>query len=100
VNYKDTILKQSQIKWHRPPVKYIDDGKLDLVLNIPLTAVIEGQAEQSFFLGACQALGWIGEMQESKEPITQKMLDVKLKEWGIYKLYRLAQIKLKEVKKE
>ena len=98
MNYKDTVLKQSQIKWRRPPVKYIEDGKLDVVVSIPLTKVIEGQAQISFAWGCFEVLSWLGDTQQKQIQITPKMMEDKMREWGILKMYQTTLRKAKESK--
>jgi hypothetical protein len=98
MNYKDTVLKQNQIKWRRPPVKYIEDGKLDVVVSIPLTRVIEGQAQISFAWGCFEALSWLGDTQQKQIKITSKMLEDKMKEWGVLKMYTATLKAAKEAK--
>ena len=50
-HWKDTIIESGQIKWKRPRVKGIEDGKLDVYITIPLTSLFEAQAKKSFAAG-------------------------------------------------
>lgn len=75
MHWKDTVLKSKEIKWVRPRIKNIEDGKLDVNLNIPLTQLIEGQAKLSFTHGVVQALNFTADYQRNKRTIkTQDLL--------------------------
>jgi len=50
-HWKETVIKSEQMKWKRPPIKNIDDGKLDVIITIPLTELFEAQAKGSFAEG-------------------------------------------------
>ena len=48
MHWRDSLLKSEQVKWRRPPVKNIKDGKLDILITLPLTALFEVQAQRAF----------------------------------------------------
>lgn len=51
VNWKDTVIKNKDIQWKHPKIKYVEDGKIDFILTLPLTHIIEMQAKRSFLMG-------------------------------------------------
>jgi len=55
-HWKETLLKSENIKWTRPRIKNIKDGKLDFNLTIPFTGLFESQARQSFAEGMIEML--------------------------------------------
>ena len=55
MNWRDTLLKSSDIKW-KQKVKSTDDGKLDFDLHLPLTELFERQALLSYLQGAYDVL--------------------------------------------
>jgi len=76
MNYKDTIIKQLKFK-----LTLKNDGKNDLIIQIH--AVMDAQANKSFFCGVGEAWEFMGEQQKAGVSITPEMLYAKLKEWGI-----------------
>lgn len=77
-NWKDTVIKSESIKWKRVTPKTITDGKLDIDLHLPLTALFEAQAKNSFAYG----------MMTMMQFHTQSQRDNKLIEVGdIIKLF-------------
>lgn len=55
-HWKETLIKSENIKWTRPRVKTIKDGKLDFILTVPVTSLFESQARQSFAEGMIEML--------------------------------------------
>ena len=55
-HWRETLIKSEDIKWNRPRVKTIKDGKLDFILTVPITNLFEGQARQSFAEGMVEML--------------------------------------------
>jgi hypothetical protein len=51
MNWENTVIKSSDIEWKSCKPKSTNDGKLDVDIHIPLTAIIEGQARKSFAMG-------------------------------------------------
>lgn len=70
-HWKETIIKSKEIKWKRPPIKTIEDNKLDVIVTIPLTALFEAQAERSFAEGMLEMLRFHIQSQNDK-----KLIDV------------------------
>ncbi len=86
MNYKDTILKE--IKWHNTSTVQSDDGKLDLILRIPLTDILDAQAKNSFAKGVQEGAQFILDEfakgdKNWKPTILKKALSSKMKQWGI-----------------
>ena len=48
MNWRDTLIKNKDIQWKHPKIKYIEDGKVDMILTIPFTNILEQQAKLSF----------------------------------------------------
>lgn len=82
-SYKDTILKQEQIKWKRPPVKIINDDKVDLIITIPLTEILDCQAKTSYFAGANEIFKYIMSVIDEKKIINEDDVKSKLREMGL-----------------
>ncbi len=80
MNYKDTILKQSQIKWEAPKIKYIDDGNVDFHVTVPLTNLLNMQAQTSFTHGVLEMFKFTA---LAEEPLTSEVLANKFSEWGL-----------------
>ncbi len=51
MHWKETVIKQRQIKWKPLKVANVEDGKLDIILTIPLTNLIEGATKSAFTHG-------------------------------------------------
>ena len=83
VNYKDTILAQKQIKWKRPPAKVIDDGRVDIIITIPLTEILDLQAKTSYFAGANEIFKFIIEKLLNHEEFDEDEIKNKLRDMGL-----------------
>jgi hypothetical protein len=70
-HWKETVIKQEQIKWKRPPIKNIKDGKLDIILTIPLTGLFEAQAKHSYLEGMQSVMELLIQSQKEKTSIEQ-----------------------------
>lgn len=68
-HWKNTILKSNQIKWKRPPIKNIEDGKLDMLIKISLTSLFEIQAKTAFADGMLAMLEFHVKKQGENETI-------------------------------
>ena len=90
MTYKDTIIKQCEIIWKPLKIRQTKDGKIDMKVNIPLTALFDAQAKRSFMRGVAEALSFVGNCQESKTIITTELLDSMFTMWGIPELSKLT----------
>lgn len=82
-HWKDTVLKSNQIKWKRPPIKNIEDGKLDILITIPLTSLFEIQAKTAFADGMLAMLKFHIENETIKaEDLIKFFTDCGLSEIG------------------
>lgn len=84
MDYKDTILKQSSIKW-KPKLTMSDDGKVDIDIHIPLTDLLDKQARVSFGQGILVAFGFFADKQVEEKVITSEIIKAKFTEWGLPK---------------
>jgi hypothetical protein len=83
MNWKDTVFKQSQIKWKNPKFKYVDDNNIDLILTIPITNLLEQQARQSFTQGVFEMLKHIASTPTDGSVNVSQLLKEKFIEWGL-----------------
>lgn len=90
MNWKETVLKQKNIKWKRPSLKYFDDGNIDLIINIPITKLMEKQAHWAFLCGVQQVLLFYAKAQEENRVIDEAQLATKFTEWGLGNIWKIA----------
>ena len=83
MNWKDTVFKQSEIKWKNPKFKYVDDNKTDLILTIPITGLLEQQAFRSFTRGVYEGLQFAGNLSTDRPNDIPQSLKDKFIEWGM-----------------
>ena len=83
MNWKDTVFKQSQIRWKNPKFKYVDDNNIDLFLTIPITDLLEQQARQSFAQGVFEMLKHIANTPTDGSVNVSQLLKDKFIEWGL-----------------
>ena len=83
MDWKDTVFKQSQIRWQNPEFKYVDDGNIDITLTILLTNLLEQQARQSFTIGVAEVLKHMGSVPVDGSANLSKLLKDKFIEWGL-----------------
>ena len=57
--YSDTLLQNKDIKWRVPKWKISEDGKVDIDIHIPLTAILQKQAYRSFNYGVGALLDFL-----------------------------------------
>ena len=57
--YSDTLLQNKDIKWRVPKWKISEDGKVDIDIHIPLTAILRKQAYWSFNWGVAALLEFL-----------------------------------------
>jgi hypothetical protein len=101
MNYKDTILKQSQIKWKQPKMKVKDDGNVDLNIHVPLTELLDKQALNSFTKGVLHMMTLYADCQTNKVEITSELIVSKFTEWGLPdKLIKLFKDRMSEQNKK
>ena len=83
MNWKDTLIDFSKVSWAIPEMKNSEDGKVDIILTIPITDLLYGQAKKSFLMGIKEYHDLIMSLGDDKEE-AQKKLAEKLKEWGFH----------------
>jgi hypothetical protein len=83
MNWKDTVFKQSQIKWKNPKFKYVDDDNIDIILNIPITNLLKQQARQSFTIGISEILKFMGSVPTDGSANLNRLLKDKFIEWDL-----------------
>ena len=93
MNWKETVLKSSEIKWRRPKMKSVDDGKLDFIIHLPLTNLFRRQAKRAFSHGVAATLAFIAKHQESGRPIETSDIVAFLNECDLPELAKLSQDK-------
>lgn len=83
MNYKETIIKKENIKIKPLPVKWVDDGKVDIIMTIPLTAFLDAQAKQAFFAGAKDMFEFFVETIAKNKIPSEEDMKAKLREMGM-----------------
>ena len=68
-HWRDALADSKEIKWKRPPIKNIDDGKLDIIITVPLTELFEAQTKRAFGYGMIVMLDWYIQRQKVRKPI-------------------------------
>jgi len=94
-HWQDILLKSKQIKWGSIKPKSLEDGKLDFILTLRLTALFETQAKLSFAYGVLTTLQFLAQKQTiDKETITTESLKEFLTECGLPELVKVMIPKL------
>ena len=76
-HWRDALIDSKEIKWNHSPIENIDDGKLDIIITVPLTQLFEAQTQRAFGCGMIAALNFFAERQKSKGPIDpQELVDL------------------------
>ena len=83
MNYKDTILKQKEFNWTNPKINISKDGKVDFDIHIPLTDILDKQAQRSFTFGVIELMKFAAKLQQKEQLITPSLLRSKFIEWGL-----------------
>jgi hypothetical protein len=83
MHYKETLLKQKEIKFRMPKLKINDDGKVDIAIHIPLTNILEGQALKSFTYGVFAIIELHANCVAENMILTTGMIRAKFIEWGL-----------------
>ena len=86
MNWENTVIKSEDIKWKRPPIKNIKDGKLDIIITIPLTDLIRSQAKHSFMQGMSVVIDFFVKHQKENKPIEHDELVTLFKECNLPEL--------------
>ena len=81
MNYKDAILKD--VKFKSKGIRWIKDGKSDLIITVPMTAILDAQAKYAFSMGAIEVLHFVANMQQAGKQIDTNTINGQLREWGI-----------------
>lgn len=68
-HWRDALATSKEIKWKRPPIKNIEDGKLDIIITVPLTELFESQTKRAFGYGMLAMLDYHVHRAENKKPI-------------------------------
>ena len=85
-HYRDSLIKQSELKWEQPEVTTTDGDRVDLTIRIPLTDWFDRQAKRACSLGVIAALTFIGECLEKDKSIDNTALCQFFTELGIPEL--------------
>lgn len=83
MHWKETMFKQSEIRWKQPKFKYVDDDNIDLILTVPISKLIEEQARKSFTFGVYEVLKFMGSVKVDGSVNLNKLLKDKFIEWGM-----------------
>ncbi len=83
MHWKDTVLKQREIRWSHPEFKYVDDNKIDIILTIPITRLLEEQARRSFTNGVFEMLKHVANTPIDDSVDVSQVLKDKFIEWGL-----------------
>lgn len=85
MNWQDSIIKSSEIKW-RHKLKSKDDGKLDFDLHLPLTGLFHRQAKRAFSYGVSATFAFYAKLQDEKRKIETEDIVAFLNECGLPEL--------------
>ncbi len=80
-------------------MKYVDDGKIDLTINIPITKLMEQQAYWSFSCGVHQVLLMYANAQRENRLIDESELSAKFAEWGLADVWEKVKQRFAEAPK-
>ena len=69
MHWRETLIKSSDIAWKKLKPITTDDGKLDIILSLPLTTLFEQQAKRSFALGMNVVLQFLTQHHKENKPI-------------------------------
>jgi hypothetical protein len=76
-HWRDALATSKEIRWKRPPIKNIEDGKLDIIITIPLTELFEAQTKRAFGYGMLAMLDFHIQKQMNKKRIeVQDIIDL------------------------
>jgi len=76
-HWRDALADSSEIKWKRPPIKNIEDGRLDIIITVPLTELFEAQTKRAFGYGMIAMMDFHIQKQMSKKRIeVQDIIDL------------------------
>jgi len=76
-HWKDALATSKEIKWKRPPIKNIEDGKLDIIITVPLTELFEAQTKRAFGYGMIAMLDFHVQKHKGDKPIeVQDIIDL------------------------
>ena len=76
-HWRDALADSGEIKWKRPPIKNIDDGKLDIIITVPLTELFEAQTKRAFGYGMLAMLAFHVQKQKGRKRIgVQDIVDL------------------------
>jgi len=81
MNYKDTVLKSTELIIETPKLTNTDDGKCDIDIHIPLTVFLELQARRSFMAGINEVFEFVKENHSKPPNEFIELLKHKYDEW-------------------
>lgn len=82
-HWRDALATSKEIKWKRPPIKNIEDGKLDIIITVPLTELFESQTKRAFAYGMLAMLDFHVHRSEHDNPIEVKELVKLFNDFGL-----------------
>ena len=82
-HWRDALVTTKEIKWKRPPIKNVEDGKLDIIITIPLAELFEAQTKRAFGYGMLAMLNFHVHRSEADKPIELEELINLFKEFGL-----------------
>jgi len=92
--YRDSLLRNKDLRWKVPKWTVKEDGKLDLNIHIPLSDILDRQARQSFLYGVAQYILWENE-QPKGVPISGEAIDKAIDSLGLGDLWQQIRAKQK-----
>lgn len=76
-HWRDALATSKEIKWKRPPIKHIEDGKLDIIITVPLTELFEAQTKRAFGYGMIAMLDFhVRKQKDDKLIEVQDIIDL------------------------
>jgi hypothetical protein len=61
-HWRETVVRSEDLRWKRPQMELVEDGKADIRITIPLTKLLQQQAQLSYAEGMLTMLkfhrGW------------------------------------------
>ena len=76
-HWRDALATSREIKWKHPPIKNIEDGKLDIIITVPLTELFEAQTKRAFGYGMLAMMDFHIQKQIGKKRIeVQDIIDL------------------------
>lgn len=85
-HWRDALAESKEIKWKRPPIKNIEDGKLDIIITVPLTELFEAQAKRAFGYGMLAMLDFHVRRSNDEKPIEVEELVKVFTDFGLPEL--------------